>query len=901
MVNDDDDNQDCLAMSSAKAEYVALSASCAQSMWMRTQLKDYGFDYNKIPLYYDSQPATALSCNPEVILNGDSPTPTMIVDGVVQPVTPTTAKQRLAKKNELKAQGTLLMALPNKHQLKFNIHKDAKSLMEAIEKRFVSAVTSVSAASNKVLVSTLPNVDNLSNTVIYSFFASQSNSSQLDNDDLKQIDADDLEEMDLKWQMAMLTMRAMRFLQRTGRNLGANGTTSIGFDMSKVECYNCHRRWHFVKECRSPKDTKNKETQRRNVPVETSTSNALVSHCDGVGSYDWSFQAMKNQQTMPSWHSPPQVLPVLIMSSKSDVSMPTSPVHDSSESDVSMPTSPVHDRPYASIIEDWVSDSKDEYEDEPMPTQKVPSFVQTNEHVKTLRPSIKPVKHHIPAENLRKDILKSRGHKHSWNKKACFVCKSLTYLIKECDYYEKKMVQKPIRNHAMRGNHQHYARKTHPNPHRHVVPTTVLTRSRLVTLTTARPVTTVVPQNKVQHQRLTKHGVKGNWIWKPKCPILDHVSRHSSASMTLKQFDYTDAFGRSKINRGYVAFGGNPKGGKIIGKGNQPNSSACIQEHLDADKAWEGNVHQYVLFPLWSTGSKDPQNTDVAATFEVKELESDIHVSPSSSAKTKKHDEKSTKEAKGKSRVELSIGVRDLSDDFEEFFDNSTNGVNASSTPVTTIGPNSSNRTNTFNMPALEDITYSDDEEAVGAEADFFNLETNITISPIPTTRVHKDHHVTQIIGDLSSAPQIRSMARMVKEQELATPKAKQLLYQVDAKDGIKVSAVNEGFEHIIDFLHTSVIQYALVVNPTIYVSCIKQFWSSVSLKKTNDVVRLLALIDRRKVSITEDTVRQALRLDDANSIDCQPNEEIFAELARMCHKKPSTKLTFYKVFLSAQ
>nr|GEX92595.1 ribonuclease H-like domain-containing protein [Tanacetum cinerariifolium] len=139
----------------------------------------------------------------------------------------------------------------------------------------VSTVTSVSAASTKVPVFALPNVDNLSDAVIYSFFASQSNSPQLENDDLKQINADDLEEMDLKWQMAMLTIRARRFLQQTRRNLGANGTTSIGFDMSKVECYNCHRRGHFARECRSPRDTRNKDTQRRNVRVETSTSNAL--------------------------------------------------------------------------------------------------------------------------------------------------------------------------------------------------------------------------------------------------------------------------------------------------------------------------------------------------------------------------------------------------------------------------------------------------------------------------------------------------------------------------------------------------------------------------------------------------------------------------------------------------
>nr|GFB60354.1 hypothetical protein [Tanacetum cinerariifolium] len=245
----------------------------------------------------------------EVILNGDSPARTRVVDGVLQPVAPTTAEQKLAIMNELKARGTLLMALPDKHRLKFNSHKDAKTLMEAIEKRFggnaettkrnktdleeqslddlfnslkiyegevkssssagittqniafvsssntdittepASAAVSVFVVCAKMHVSSLPNVDSLSN----------------------HIDADDLEEMDLKWQMGMLTTRARLFLQRTGRNLGANGPTSMGFDMSKVECYNCHRKGHFAKECRSPKDLKRNDAvapQRRNVPAE---------------------------------------------------------------------------------------------------------------------------------------------------------------------------------------------------------------------------------------------------------------------------------------------------------------------------------------------------------------------------------------------------------------------------------------------------------------------------------------------------------------------------------------------------------------------------------------------------------------------------------------------------------
>nr|GEV70058.1 ribonuclease H-like domain-containing protein [Tanacetum cinerariifolium] len=88
----------------------------------------------------------------------------------------------------------------------------------------------------------------------------------------------------------------------------------------------------------------------------------------------------------------------------------------------------------------------------------------------------------------------------------------------------------------------------------------------------------------------------------------------------------------------------------------QPNSIACIQENLDAGKVMKvaESAQQYVLLPLWSTGSKDPQNTDADAAFDDKESESEVHVSPSSSDKPKKHDKKAKRKAKGKSRVELS-------------------------------------------------------------------------------------------------------------------------------------------------------------------------------------------------------------------------------------------------------
>nr|GEV20260.1 putative ribonuclease H-like domain-containing protein [Tanacetum cinerariifolium] len=713
----------------------------------------------------------------EVILNGDSSTPTRVIECVVQPVAPTTAEQRLARKNKLKARGTLLMALLDKYQLKFNIHKDSKTLMEAIEKRFggnketkkdhtliwrnktdlgeqslddlfnslkiyevevkssssaststqniafvssqttditnnlFSDVASVSAASAKIPVSALPNMDTLN--------------------------VDDLEEIDLKWQMVMLTVRARRFLQRTGRNLRENGLTSMGFDMSKVECYNCHRKGHFVREYMSPKDTRRNgaaKSQRRNVPVETSTSNAFVSQCDDVGSYDWSFQAeeeptnyalmaftsssssssdteltddfRKSQFDVISYKTGLESVEARLLvyqqnetvfeedikllnlevqlrdnalevlrqnlkkveqerddlklklekfqtSSKNLSQLLASQTNDktrlgyntqvftsfmfdcdemfTSESDNNFPVSPIYDRyhsgdgyhaipppytgtfmppkpdlvfhdapnvteinhnafnvelrpskpekdlshthrPSAPIIEDWVSDSEDNSE------AKIPqnalSFIQPIKQVKTPRPSVKTVETSIPTANTKTAIPKPKRNDNRRNRKACFVCKSLDHLIKD-----------------------------------------LLTKSKLVLITTAKPVTAVVPKPHVTRPRQAKtvvtkphtpprriinrspssqastfspkvtaakapmvnvvKGVQGKWEWKPKCPILDHgnplqalkdkgvidsgCSRHMTGNISyLSDFE--------ELNGGYVAIGGNLNGGKISGK-----------------------------------------------------------------------------------------------------------------------------------------------------------------------------------------------------------------------------------------------------------------------------------------------------------------------------------------------
>ncbi|GJR12028.1 hypothetical protein Tco_0794680 [Tanacetum coccineum] len=113
--------------------------------------------------------------------------------------------------------------------------------------------------------------------------------------------------------------------------------------------------------------------------------------------------------------------------------------------------------------------------------------------------------------------------------------------------------------------------------------------------------------------------------------------------------------------------------------------------------------------------------------------------------------------------------------------------------------------------------------------------------------------------------------------------------------------AESEGFEQIVDFLNANPIRYALTINPTIYISCIEQFWSTVKAKTVNGEVQLHALVDGKKIIITESTMRRDLQLEDAEGVDCLPNSTIFEQLTLMGYEKISQKLTFYKAFFSPQ
>ncbi|GJR38189.1 ribonuclease H-like domain-containing protein [Tanacetum coccineum] len=327
----------------------------------------------------------------EIIENGNAPIVTKTVDGKETVIPPTSVEEKAQRRAELKARSTLLMALPNEHQLKFNSYKDAKTLMQAIENRFGGNTATkktqknllkqqyenFAASSTEVIEQTYERLQKLisqlemhgtnhemeglgvwMNSVKQpEGFESRVNTAQGVNTASTQGAADssttveNLKEMDLRWNIVMLTIRARRFLKNNGRKLDMANKERIGFDKSKVECFNCHKRGHFARECMTPRnqDSRNKEPTRRTVPVEETTSNALVSQYDGFG-YDWSDQAEEG----------PTNFALMAYSSTSSSSS------TNSESVVEKPTVETNEPKNARkengalIIEDWVSESKEE-------------------------------------------------------------------------------------------------------------------------------------------------------------------------------------------------------------------------------------------------------------------------------------------------------------------------------------------------------------------------------------------------------------------------------------------------------------------------------------------------------------------------------------------------------------
>ncbi|GJW28214.1 copia protein [Tanacetum coccineum] len=274
----------------------------------------------------------------EVILNGNKVIKRQVRE-TEQEYEPTIVEEKQDKKNEMKARGTLLMALLNKDQLKFHSYKDAKLLMEAIEKsseimdqtfdRLQKLISQLEIQGeviaqedmNLKLLRSLPSewkthaliwrnkeeietisLDHLYNNLkiyepkligssnintAYGVSAAHTESNPVNSTSVDNLSDDVI--------CAFLATR--RFIKRIGRKLDINGQR-IGFDKSKVECYNCHKNGHFARECRFPRNQENRgrKNGKRTIIVETPTENDLIAQ-DRIGGYDWSYQAKEEHPT----------------------------------------------------------------------------------------------------------------------------------------------------------------------------------------------------------------------------------------------------------------------------------------------------------------------------------------------------------------------------------------------------------------------------------------------------------------------------------------------------------------------------------------------------------------------------------------------------------------------------
>ncbi|GJX42918.1 hypothetical protein Tco_0259594 [Tanacetum coccineum] len=478
----------------------------------------------------------------EVIENGATMPKTTIVEGVMTVMHITTAEEKAQRRLEVKARSTLMMGIPNEHQLKFNSIKAAKKLLEAVEKRFggnattkktqrnllkqqyenftaassemldqtfdrlqnlvsqnkadldtisiddlyknlkvyepevkgmsssssstqnmvfvsssnnntsntneaVNTAHGVSTTSTQVNATNFTNIDNLINAVICALFASQPNSPQLVHKNLQQIHLDDMEEMDLRWQMAMLTMKARRT-----RVIRLRKGLIMHSGISHLQIL----------------------IQRLKVVPPPYTGNFMppTPNLSFTGLDEFVNESVvENSKAMSSKEEPKVVR-------KND------------------------DSP---IIEEWVSDDEEEDVSQPKIEKKTvrPSivkkeFVKSKQQEKTARKTVKQVEQH------RQNTHSPRGNQRNWNNmmsqklgsnfemfnKACYVCGSFDHLQVDCNYHQKQFqnqrMVKPVWNNAQRVNHQNFAKKTHPCAKKNMVPRAVLMKSGLVSINTAR-------------------------------------------------------------------------------------------------------------------------------------------------------------------------------------------------------------------------------------------------------------------------------------------------------------------------------------------------------------------------------------------------------------------------------
>nr|GEV59380.1 ribonuclease H-like domain-containing protein [Tanacetum cinerariifolium] len=735
----------------------------------------------------------------------------------------------------------------------------------------INTAHGVYIASTQVNAAYSTNIDNLSNAVICSFFSSQQNSPQLVHEDLEQIHPDDMEEMDLRWQMAMLTMRARSFLKKTRWKLTVNGNETIGFDKSNVECYNCHMRRHFDRECKTLRnqDNLNKEILRRSVPVETSTTISLVS-CDSLGGYDWSDQVEER----------PNYALVAFASSSS-----VSEVSDNEDEDVSQP--------------------KIEKKIVRLSIAKI-EFVKSKQQEKTARKTVKQVEQHKQnTHNPRVLISTARQVNAAHSKTTVNAARPMSHLskiahstIKRLGHLNFKTMNKLVKGNLVRG----LPSKLFENDQ-----TCVACQKKKHHRASCKPKT----ENSISlplhllHMDLFGPTFVKSLKKKMYClVVIDGYSRFTwvfflatedETSGILKSFSTgIENLVDYKADEGFfVGYSLNSKAFRVF------NSRTRLMEQNLRIRFSESTPNVLGRGPAW--------------LFDIDALTRTMNYEPIVAEIQEKNE---------------------CNDQEKEDNVNSTNNVNTVSSTVNTANTNRINAVGKnisielqfdLNMPALEDVStfdFSKDNKDDGAVAHMNNLDTTIQVSPIPTTKIHKYHPLDQVIGDLQSATQTRKMSKNLEKHGFTEVKTASTSMETQ-----KPLLKDEDGEEVDVHMYRSMIgslMYLTSSRPDImFVVCACARYQ-VNLKSTamaktiNGKAQSHAKVNGKKIIATESSVKRDIRLADeedeafhkelgdrlvraattASRLEAKQNSEITLAEARGALKtlKPRRKGLFFMI-----
>ncbi|GJV01795.1 ribonuclease H-like domain-containing protein [Tanacetum coccineum] len=783
-------------------------------------------------------------------------------------------------------------------------------------------------------------LDILCDAVICAFLASQPNSPQLAQEDLEQLHPDDLEEMDLQWEMALLTIKARRFIKRTGRKLDMNG----------------------------------RENSSRTTQIEFPTHNALIAQ-DGIGGYDWSYQAEEEQplnhalmaltssgissnsdsevdscfktcmkayavlkdqydnlssdykksqfnllyykaglksvearlvhykkneavfeesikvlklevrlrdnaldeykmnlekakterdqlkQTLEKFQNsskslneilecqirvinqfPPPLsgtfvprkpdltfIDEIVKSENLDVTTVTSPsngktVENKGVSNTVESNAVRMNNTGAPIIEDWNSDDESEVEPNDMTVRPSTKKIKS---VKTVRETETPKhnKHH-PKGNQRNwnNLMSQRlGSDFKMINEACYVCGSFEHLHNVCD----KKVVRPVWNNSRRVNHKNFSNKlTHPHPKRSFVPQAVLTRSGKLS-TAGATVNTVRPVNTANTKAVN--------TFRP-------VNTAASKQIMNHPRPITNAFKRgcSQSSRPYNRHFANKN--SII---NINVNTASVKHTTARDRA--------VVSENKGKGANAVKASTCWGNPQQKEYKEKAFIDSEFLVKVK------SKEVGTPRYLSLVVLLRKVDDEavHKELGDRMERAATTASSLEAEQDSGSG--------PRCQDTILGD----VDAQTRF---ET--------TSKQSNDPPLSKV-NTFGSGEDSMKILELMAHFNVARLKLVLPVFVYAARFNLMLPE-SDGFAEIIDFLKASSVNYALTVNPIIYTYCIQQFWATAHVKTVNDVRQIQALIDKKKLIITETSIRSDLHLEDAGGTDCLPNTTIFEELAKM-------------------